>query len=62
MTDAAPIPVIAICPNCGGQHIDRDYWATHPHKTHLCEHCGNEWRLANVPTVGVETIRKEGST
>ena len=29
------------CPECGKEHVDRDYWALNPHKTHLCEHCGS---------------------
>jgi len=53
-----PIPMIINCPKCYGQHIDREEWATalKAHKTHLCEHCGELFRLANVPTVGVEVL------
>ena len=30
-----------ICPRCFHPHIDLDEWAIKPHKTHLCQHCGN---------------------
>lgn len=43
------IPSHIICPHCGHIHVDRDEWATKPHKTHLCtEHdggCGRLFRL-----------------
>ena len=52
----APIPMILHCVVCNEQHVDRDEWATRPHKTHWCEHCGTEWRPSLRPTVGVETL------
>lgn len=41
------------CDACDAVHIDEGEWATRPHKTHQCQNCGNQWRPANVPTVGV---------
>jgi hypothetical protein len=54
----APTPMIIHCPKCHWQHVDRDEWATaeKAHKTHLCEHCGELFRVANIPTVGVEAL------
>lgn len=51
-----PVPMVLRCSYCGKQHIDKDEWATHPHKTHLCEFCGHRWRVTMYgrPTVGVE--------
>lgn len=49
----APIPMVMHCPRCHGRHIDANEWATKPHRTHLCEHCGAKWRPAIVATVGV---------
>lgn len=46
-------PLILLCPECEVSHIDRAEWAERPHKTHLCENCGHEWRPFEVPTVGV---------
>lgn len=51
-----PIPMVLHCPKCRGQHIDREEWATHQHRTHRCEHCGELFRVAKVPTVGVEAL------
>lgn len=48
-----PIPMILICPCCNGRHIDKDDFATKPHHTHACQHCGAVWRPALGPTVGV---------
>lgn len=50
---ADSIPMALNCPACGAQHIDEGEWATKPHRTHLCANCGNEFRPANVSTVGV---------
>ncbi len=41
------------CPECGKPHVDRGEWATKPHHTHLCEHCGHKWRVEPY-TFGVE--------
>lgn len=49
-------PLVLFCPKCNGQHIDRDEWATKPHKTHLCEFCGHLWRPKETHTVGVERL------
>lgn len=49
----APIPMVLTCPFCDVPHIDKNEWATKPHKTHLCEACGAEWRPCNRATVGV---------
>lgn len=31
------------CPKCEGMHFDTGEWATHPHREHICEHCGNHF-------------------
>lgn len=31
---------VVICPRCGNLHLDKDWFAVHPHKKHLCEGCG----------------------
>jgi len=53
-----PIPMLLTCPaeECGAEHIDEGEWVTRPHKTHQCQSCGHEWRVANVPTVGVVSL------
>lgn len=43
------------CPECGKPHVDRDEWATKPHHTHLCEHCGHEWRVEPY-AFGIEPV------
>lgn len=48
-----PVEIQTHCPGCGVRHIDSGEWATRPHRTHLCLDCGNEWRPAEFPTVGV---------
>lgn len=50
-----PEPVVAslFCPNCKTRHVDKMEWATKPHKTHLCEYCGMEWKPFEFNTVGV---------
>jgi hypothetical protein len=50
---SAPIPMLLLCPACGKLHIDLGEFATKPHHTHACQHCGAVWRPAIVPTVGV---------
>lgn len=50
---AQPIPLLLACPACNERHIDKGEYATKPHRTHACQHCGCLWRPANVPTVGV---------
>lgn len=51
-----PVRVMLFCPECKGQHVDRDEWVTRPHRVHLCEWCGHEWLAAFVATVGVEVL------
>lgn len=51
-----PVPIRLICPECGELHIDEGKWATKPHHTHACQHCGNVWRPAVVATVGVRFL------
>lgn len=50
-----PVRVLLFCPKCKAQHVDRDAWATIPHRVHLCEHCKHEWLASIVATVGVES-------
>lgn len=51
-----PIPLLLYCPECKGRHVDKGKFATHPHHTHSCQHCGLTWRPAVVPTVGVQFL------
>lgn len=44
------------CPECGELHIDEGEFATKPHHTHACQHCGMVWRPALVNTVGVRFL------
>ena len=53
---ADPIPIRLLCPSCGWLHIDEGEFATKPHHTHACQHCGHVWRPAVVPTVGVQFL------
>lgn len=41
---------------CGRLHIDEGEFATKPHHTHSCQHCGMTWRPAVVHTVGVQFL------
>ncbi len=54
MTDS--IPMILSCPICHRRHIDKGEFATKPHHTHACQHCGQVWRPAVVATVGVQFL------
>jgi hypothetical protein len=56
MTWFDPIPMILHCPECGGRHVDQGEFATKPHHTHACQHCGLPWRPALVATVGVQFL------
>ena len=56
-----PIPMILYCPECSSIHVDEGEWTTRPHKTHQCQTCWNEWRPANVPTVGVKALETGGT-
>ena len=51
----APVPMFLFCV-CGTRHIDRGEFATKPHHTHACQHCGMVWRPAIVATVGVQFL------
>jgi predicted house-cleaning noncanonical NTP pyrophosphatase (MazG superfamily) len=54
---APPVPMVLLCPKCGGQHVDRGVWAsTRIHRTHLCERCGETWKPYAYATVGVERV------
>ncbi len=44
------------CPECGERHIDEGEFATKPHHTHACQHCGHCWRPAIGPTCGVQFL------
>lgn len=54
--EVAPLPIILHCPECGTRHVDKGDFATRPHHTHACQHCGLSWRPAIVPTVGVRFL------
>jgi len=53
---SAPIPLRLVCPECKALHVDEGEFATKPHHTHACQRCGNVWRPAIVPTVGVRFL------
>lgn len=52
----APIPMRLPCPACGELHIEVGDFATKVHHTHACQTCGNVWRPAVVPTIGVRFL------
>jgi len=51
-----PVPMLLWCPSCGERHYDEGEFATKPHHTHACQHCGMVWRPALVPTAGVKFL------
>ena len=51
-----PIPMLLWCPMCRERHIDHGEFATKPHRSHSCQHCGLTWRPAIEPTVGVQFL------
>jgi hypothetical protein len=51
-----PIPMRLPCEACGELHIDEGEFATKPHHTHSCQHCGLTWRPSVVATVGVQFL------
>ena len=51
-----PVPIRLECPTCGELHIDEGEFATKPHHTHACQHCGAVWRPAVVATGGVRFL------
>lgn len=55
-TEATPIPMLLSCPECRERHIDRGIFQTKIHHTHECQKCGHVWRVALVPTVGVQFL------
>jgi hypothetical protein len=56
VVDGVPTAMFLTCPVCGGRHIDTGRFATHPHATHSCQHCGCTWRPAVEPTCGVQYL------
>lgn len=51
-----PVAMRLTCEGCGKLHIDEGEFATKPHHTHACRHCGLVWRPAIGPTVGVRFL------
>lgn len=51
-----PVPMRLFCPTCHELHLDVGEFETKPHHTHACQNCGNVWRPAIVPTVGVRFL------
>lgn len=51
-----PIAIRIHCPECHKLHIDEGEFETKLHHTHACQHCGNVWRPAIEPTVGVQFL------
>jgi hypothetical protein len=54
--ESVPVPMRLVCEGCGELHIDEGEFATKPHHTHACQHCGAVWRPAIVATVGVRFL------
>ncbi len=50
------IPMLLWCPECSQRHIDEGEFATKPHHTHACQHCGHVWRPAVIDTAGVRFL------
>jgi rubredoxin len=55
--DAAPIPMLLWCPECGKRHVDQlandgTDWSKKIHTKHSCQGCGMTWRPAGGPTTG----------
>ena len=51
-----PIPMLIWCPMCHARHIDEGEFAHKSHTAHSCQSCGLTFRLAIVPTVGVQFL------
>lgn len=47
---------ISAHPKCPHQPNPEPLWTNPPHKTHLCQVCGNLWKPANVHTTGVSQL------
>lgn len=56
VAQVAPIPMRLPCPSCHALHIDEGEFATKAHHTHACQECGQVWRPATVPTIGVQFL------
>lgn len=56
-----PVALPLICPRCRNAHVDEGEWATpaRAHRTHLCAHCGCEWRPFDFPTIGLPDVFHE---
>jgi transcription elongation factor Elf1 len=54
--EVKPVPMRLVCERCGELHIDVGEFATKPHHTHSCQHCGLTWRPAIIHTVGVRFL------
>lgn len=39
------------CPHCGSEHIDEKMFATFPHRKHLCNGCGRNFRDSSGPSI-----------
>lgn len=37
------VPIAVYCSLCGFPHLDRDWFAVHPHRRHLCHGCGRHF-------------------
>jgi hypothetical protein len=55
-TEDNGVPIRISCEKCGELHIDEGIWATKPHHTHSCQHCGLTWRPAVFNTIGVRFL------
>lgn len=55
LREPQPVPMRLPCPDCGELHVDIVF-AKKVHHTHACQKCGNVWRPAIVPTVGVRFL------
>ena len=59
-----PINMIIVCPKCGMQHIDAPEpdkgWTNPPHKSHQCHYCNIIWRVCELPTNGVPSVKTRG--
>jgi len=48
-----PEEMIILCDQCHTLHVDDGDFATRPHRTHTCHHCGRDFTIKSAPTVGV---------
>lgn len=59
-----PVPMILHCPMCGVQHIDQANpatgWTDPPHRSHVCQTCGVQWRPSDSYTRGVAVLGTRG--